>query len=156
MKNSELLVSVICPTTSERRVYHPLLYECFITQTHRLKELVVIDSGTEPSEFLQARAREDTRIVYRFFKMPPKDMAIGLKRNIACYVASGHVFAHFDDDDLYAPGYLAFMLARITKAKASWVNGVPPVVAKLSAWHLLDVEERTWGFMDAKTDKEVT
>ncbi len=61
------LVSVICPTTDRRHVFHPLLYECFCRQVYEPKELVVIDTGSEPSVFLEAKAREDKRIVYRFF-----------------------------------------------------------------------------------------
>mmetsp|Transcript_127583 Transcript_127583/g.408385 ORF Transcript_127583/g.408385 Transcript_127583/m.408385 type:complete len:415 (-) Transcript_127583:1041-2285(-) len=62
-----LLVSVITPTSAERHPFHPLLYACFRAQTYEPKELVVIDCGCKPSQYLQARAREDPRMVYRWF-----------------------------------------------------------------------------------------
>lgn len=61
------LISVICPTIEKHHACHRLLYECFSAQTYPERELIVIDTGTRPSEFLQARANEDPRVVYRFF-----------------------------------------------------------------------------------------
>lgn len=62
-----VLVSVITPTSHKRHPFHPLLYEAFCSQTYEHKELVVVDTGDEPSAFLQERAREDPRIIYRWF-----------------------------------------------------------------------------------------
>ena len=150
--DGEALVSVICPTSSDRQGFHPMLYECFRAQTHGRRELVVVDTGGEASafwqarakttrtnkrttntqkhqqihtnrsniiiknKFPQARAREDKRVVYRFFEVHPRAWSVGLKRNIACHLARGEVVAFFDDDDLYAPGYLSHMLAQLLPA----------------------------------------
>ena len=43
-------------------------------------------------------------------------MTIGEKRNVAIATASGDFICHFDDDDLYAPSYLATMLAALDDA----------------------------------------
>ncbi len=41
--------------------------------------------------------------------LEPKAWSLGLKRNVAIELAAGEIIAHFDDDDLYAPGYLSWM-----------------------------------------------
>jgi hypothetical protein len=46
--------------------------------------------------------------------------------------ATGEVIAQFDDDDYYAPDYVATMLARL---------GTSDLV-KLSGWYLFDASER--------------
>ena len=46
-RRRETFVSVICPTTPERRGLHPLLYACFVAQTHERRELVIYDTGAE-------------------------------------------------------------------------------------------------------------
>ncbi|CAE8601369.1 unnamed protein product, partial [Polarella glacialis] len=77
------MVSVICPTSLCRHVFHPLLYECFCRQTYEPKELVVVDTGVKPSDFLEAQSSVDPRVIYRHYpvadfkqEMPP--MEIGL------------------------------------------------------------------------------
>lgn len=45
------MVSVICPTTDERRMFHPVLYESFARQHYERKELIVVDTGDVPSQF---------------------------------------------------------------------------------------------------------
>ena len=142
--SNALMVSVICPTSDRRRVFHPLVYECFRLQTYEPRELVIVDSGSKPSFFFSEKSREDPRVIYRFFYVsdsketdpmaavilhngwteataemikrkkgiefkPQSGWSLGLKRNLACHLACGAVIAHFDDDDIYAPRYLAHM-----------------------------------------------
>jgi len=82
-------------------------------------ELIVIDTGRCPSQFFQERASEDESVVYRWFDVDAGAISIGVKRNIACFLARGQVIAHFDDDDLYAPEYLDFMIAQMISAAGS-------------------------------------
>ncbi|CAK0847854.1 unnamed protein product [Prorocentrum cordatum] len=98
------LFSVTCPTSERRAHFHPLLYETFRTQDYEPKELVVVDTGLRPSEFFVKCARDDPRVVYRFF---PVDDAregcrprggraawtLGLKRNIACCLSPEEALA---------------------------------------------------------------
>mmetsp|Transcript_54882 Transcript_54882/g.98555 ORF Transcript_54882/g.98555 Transcript_54882/m.98555 type:complete len:731 (-) Transcript_54882:57-2249(-) len=183
------LVSVLTPTSEKRQPFHPLLYECFARQTHEPKELVIIDTGTRPSAFLQARAREDSRVIYRFFphvadlrdvwlsmqsgqeKRKSKDSekdsncwSLGLKRNIACHLARGSVFAHFDDDDVYQPNYLSHMLAQLLKALEQESEGsnrssrstgekLPAALVTMSQWHMVNVHDTAFGFFDPMTEK---
>jgi len=61
----EALVSVICTSVERHHPSHPLLYECFVRQTYEPRELVVIDTGTRPSEFLLSRAKDiDDKTTY--------------------------------------------------------------------------------------------
>lgn len=98
--------------------------------------------------------------------------SLGLKRNIACQLARGDVFAHFDDDDLYAPTYLETMVVHILEAERQGRGAneeaqlflsseletsdgdrrLGPAVVTLSEWHLLDLSDLTFGFLDAKTE----
>eukprot|EP00434_Breviolum_minutum_P019068 symbB.v1.2.016809.t1/scaffold1292.1/size223628/7 len=66
-EKSSSKVSVICPTSEKRHAFHPLLYQNFVSQSCKEKELVVVDTGTKPSEFLLAKAAEDARVIYRYF-----------------------------------------------------------------------------------------
>ncbi|CAJ1457540.1 unnamed protein product [Effrenium voratum] len=61
------LISVICPTSEKRHAFHPLLYENFCLQSYEDKELVVIDTGAKPSDFLLRKAAEDSRVIYYHF-----------------------------------------------------------------------------------------
>lgn len=66
------LVSVVCTTTSRNSPFHPLLYKCFATQTHEPRELVVVHAGDSPSPFFQDCAKQDGRVIYRFFPTQEK------------------------------------------------------------------------------------
>jgi len=235
----DFLVSVVTPTSKARHAFHPLLYECFRTQTYEPKELVVVDTGDEPSQFLQARAREDARVKYRWWPVDDarvqeladalvdlggeggsggynkpdgalgssiadgiwpggrsplaaarreqekreqaesdaaaeklrrklqgrvrggvrkEGWSLGLKRNLACHIAQGQAIAHFDDDDLYAPGYLSVMCANLKlAAKPRLAEGgdattLKPAAATLEAWHVLDLAELTFGYFNPQME----
>eukprot|EP00438_Fugacium_kawagutii_P029111 Skav233708 [mRNA] locus=scaffold2120:22102:24105:+ [translate_table: standard] len=161
------------------------------------KELVVVDTGPEPSSFWQEKAQDAaTRVIYRHFRvadsrldlpqgwkkgapatltisdqdlwdslgLQPKAWSLGMKRNVAIELSAGEIIAHFDDDDLYAPGYLTWMYERLDNVlKKSKDAPAPPtseyVESKLSpaavtlkAWHLLDLSDMTFGYMDVEND----
>lgn len=203
--SEDVLISVITPTSSHRKVFHPLVYECFRQQSYPYKELVIVDNGDSPNTFLEARAKEDPRVVYRFFRgvvdsqeadrmdsvltrnqsgkvcslstaRREKDddraagaaspqvapWSLGLKRNIAVSLARGAVIAHFDDDDLYAPDYLAHMLPALRHAEglvpafrfdaAARCQGFLPAAATLAQWHMVNAEDQTFGWFDPKNE----
>jgi glycosyltransferase involved in cell wall biosynthesis len=68
---------------------------------------VVLDDSPEPSAFLVKEAVVDPRIVYLRGTARATN---GAKRQVLLDAAKGDYVACFDDDDYYAPGYLAFML----------------------------------------------
>lgn len=176
--DSGVLVSVCVPTSTRRQDFHPLLYENFNRQNYQRKELVVVDIGERPSLFLQQKARQDARVVYRFFPaadatedrslrsdgtLAPvrlENWSLGLKRNLCCKLARGGVIAQFDDDDLYAPNYLSFMceqlLSGIKKADDKGErlarNGEYPAIATLSEWHLMDMPDKTFRWLNPVTE----
>mmetsp|Transcript_137871 Transcript_137871/g.384440 ORF Transcript_137871/g.384440 Transcript_137871/m.384440 type:complete len:1003 (+) Transcript_137871:61-3069(+) len=198
--DGEGLVSVVCTTLEKDQPAHSLLYECFRKQTYEPRELIVVDSGTSPSPFLLERAKNDPRVVYRFFfreehgleqaedpyervlkrddpddiiewteykeDMPDMDRAevrweglsLGLKRNIACHLASGAAIMHFNMNALYAADYLGFMhhelMAEVAQ-QARW-RGKPaegasiPVAVALFDWHTLDFDDEEVRLMDTE------
>jgi len=148
-------VSVIVPTVEARRSFHESLWESFQEQKWQDKELIVVETyHTRPSGFLSELAREDPRVTYICFRrrLPngkqaesadrrpllggrneQYDFSVGLKRNIAVYLASGEFVAHFDDDDLYSPNYLTATVKKLKSAKAT--------ALKLSTWFVLDLKD---------------
>jgi len=61
------LISVCCATSDRRRSFHQIIYKNFVAQSYEHKELVVVHTGELPSDFFQETARQDPRVVYRFF-----------------------------------------------------------------------------------------
>lgn len=123
-------VSVICPTTEDRVLFHAQVYSCFASSCLEPKELVVVDTGlTGPSPVFLQVADNDPRLVYRHFRVPSHEWSVGLKRNIAVNLAVGEVIAHFDDDDLYSPEYLSHMLEAMQGSD----------LITLSSWFVFDL-----------------
>ena len=126
-------VSVVVPTTSSRAKFHEAIYECFAKQTHPSVELVVVDSGAAPSPFFHDWLC-DARVTYVFCRsdLEPASPTIGAKRNLACAAyGSGDVFAHFDDDDCYAPVYVERLLRALRTTRGARA-------VKLSSWYVID------------------
>ncbi|CAK0788327.1 unnamed protein product, partial [Prorocentrum cordatum] len=185
------LISVCVPTSTRRHRFHRLVYRNFVRQTHEPKQLVVVDTGSRPSPFFRgheptADSREasaDARVLYRFFQVTDATeeklelsrglqgvgpllgigWSLGLKRNIAVHLSEGEVLAHFDDDDLYAPGYLAFMLGRLLDTARArgpeWEDGARrgerPAIVTLSEWHTFHLLDRTFAYLNPKVDRGV-
>ena len=132
-------VSCISPTTVERHLFHECaLYRCFAAQTYADLELIVVDTGPAPSPFFTSRDFDDGRVTYVH---RPGHLTIGEKRNLAIGHASGDVICHFDDDDLYAPEYVATMVAAMERDGADFV--------KLSSWLVHDLQTGSTGRFDA-------
>ena len=104
------LVSVVCATMGSRAAFHGLLLECFRRQTWPAKELVVYDTGGAPSPTL--RDAGDARYVHA-----PTHVSLGAKRRLLLGLARGTVVAHFDDDNVYGPDYLATMVPHCAAAE---------------------------------------
>jgi len=126
-QSEEPLISVCIPTSTRRHYLHQLMYQNYKRQHYKNKELVVVDTGRVPSQFLQDKAKKEKDVIYRFFAVedarqdrmtlrtpmsyvPRRDTwSLGFKRNVAAHLARGECIAHFDDDDLYSPIYLNYM-----------------------------------------------
>lgn len=114
-------VSVVTPTYGRER-FLPLLLDCFRSQTCAPLELLVLDDSPAPSTFLEAEAARDPRVVY--LRGTSGRATNGAKRRTLIEAARGDYVAYFDDDDYYAPDYLAFMMEALG----------PDDLVKLGAW----------------------
>ena len=144
-------VSIICPTYN-RADRHENLYAAFAHQTYENRELLVLDDSFSASPFFVNL--KDPRVKY---KHVAQRASIGAKRNSLIEMASGDIIVHFDDDDYYAPEYVAVMVDRL---------GVADLI-KLSRWFawreidgsLWEWDTRSLGlfhYVVAGTDKKVT
>ncbi len=125
-------ISIITPTYGRER-YLPSLYRSFAEQTHDDRELLIHDDSPTPSPFFAAL--HDTRVSYRH---TAARVTIGEKRNQLIERATGDLVAFFDDDDFYAPGYLAAMAAALGDAD----------LVKLSGWFALSVPDDAFFYWD--------
>jgi len=128
-----MMISVITPTRN-REARLQTMYRCFAAQSWPVRELLILDDSPAPSAFFSAI--NDRRVIYRH---SPTPIGLGEKRNLLAAEARGELIAHFDDDDLYAPDYLARMVA--LRGDADFF--------KLSGWHAFVEKTRTFWFWDS-------
>lgn len=100
------MISCIMPTAN-RHEWVPQAIACFLRQTHADSELIVLDSGAHPVEYL---IPDNPRI--RYVQDSP-DHTLGVLCNHAAAIGRGEWIAVWDDDDWYWPGRLAEQLAAI-------------------------------------------
>jgi ADP-heptose:LPS heptosyltransferase len=102
-----MLVSCIMPTKNRRR-FVPAAISSFLAQTHREKELLIIDNGDDRIADL---VPADPSI--RYVPAGP-GLSLGGLRNQACEAARGTIIVHWDDDDWSAPWRLAYQVRDLT------------------------------------------
>jgi len=71
-----------------------------------------------------------------------EDFSIGLKRNMGLHLSSGEWVASFDDDDLYAPGYVAAMLREMVQQQAMAIT--------LGAWYVFEEKSGSFGYVNPR------
>ena len=128
-------VSIITPTFNR----HDLLkaqHAHVLAQSEQDFEWLILDDGPQPSPYFTALS--DARIRYHHQAGPR--MLVSAKRNWLCERASAPAIAQFDDDDYYAPHYLATMLARLSETGAD--------ITKLSAWFVYSAQLKRLGYWD--------
>jgi glycosyltransferase involved in cell wall biosynthesis len=128
-------VSIITPTFNR----HALLkaqHAIVTAQTVRDFEWLILDDGPQPCPYFATLS--DPRIRYTHLTAAP--MLVSAKRNWLCERATAPVIAQFDDDDYYAPHYLATMLARLSESGAD--------ITKLSAWFVYSAQLKRLGWWD--------
>jgi glycosyltransferase involved in cell wall biosynthesis len=126
-------VSIITPTYG-REPFLRLAHRTILAQTYESWEWLILDDSPAPSEYL--RTVSDPRIRYMH---SAERMKVGRKRNELVAAASGSIVAHFDDDDYYAPSYLARMMRRLERGSD---------FVKLSGWYVYAVAYRALGYWD--------
>jgi glycosyltransferase involved in cell wall biosynthesis len=128
-------VSIITPTFNR----HDLLqaqHAHVCAQSEQNFEWLILDDGPAPSAYFAQLS--DSRIRYHHLAGPK--MLVSAKRNWLCERATAPVIAQFDDDDYYAPGYLAVMLSRLVDTGAD--------ITKLSAWFVYSAQLKRLGYWD--------
>lgn len=128
------VVSIITPSFGR----HSLLeaqHRIVAAQTVADFEWLILDDSPEPSSYFAGL--NDPRIRYTH---QPARMIVAAKRNWLCERSAAPVIAQFDDDDYYAPHYLATMLARLEDTKAD--------ITKLSAWFVYSAQLARLGYWD--------
>ena len=101
-----MLISCIMPTRG-RQEFAAAALDCYLSQTWRDKELIILDDADAPSF---PGGVELFGVVYE--RMAHR-LTIGAKRNIAVSRSQGEVIAHFDSDDYSAPGRLKDQMDRL-------------------------------------------
>ena len=127
-------VSIITPSFGR----HALLeaqHKIVAAQTVSDFEWLILDDSPQASSYFAALT--DPRIRYTH---KPERMIVAAKRNWLCERAAAPVIVQFDDDDYYAPHYLATMLARLESTKAD--------ITKLSAWFVYSAQLQRLGYWD--------
>lgn len=128
-------VSIITPSFGRPAL---LARQCAVVaaQTMADFEWLILDDSPQPAPCFAGLS--DPRI--RYHHQPGARMLVSAKRNWLCEQARAPVIAQFDDDDYYAPAWLATMLARLEAGGADLV--------KLSGWFVYSALLKQLGWWD--------
>jgi glycosyltransferase involved in cell wall biosynthesis len=124
------LVSVVLATRDRPRLL-PVALRCYGEQTYGDRELIVIDDGARyPADEGAVRA-----VGGRLLRTRP-GTPLGEKLNLGVREARGALCQKMDDDDWYAPEFLATMVEVL---RASQTGACRPTVAYLAPFLFFDV-----------------
>jgi glycosyltransferase involved in cell wall biosynthesis len=144
-------VSIITPTRNRER-FLPHAYAQIRAQQWTDWEWLVDDDSPAPSLFLSSL--NDSRVRYHH---NPASRSVGVKRNDLVSRAQGELIAFFDDDDYYAPEYLAEMVNTLRQRNADFVKLAgyylfSSVTGDLAYWNMRATLglHFAWGGTDAK------
>jgi glycosyltransferase involved in cell wall biosynthesis len=127
-------VSIITPSFNRPdllRHQHAIV----LAQTVQDFEWLILDDSPAPSAYFAGLT--DPRIKYHH---QGERQLVSAKRNWLCERAAAPVIAQFDDDDYYAPNYLAVMLGRLAAGTAD--------ITKLSGWFVWSAQLKRLGYWD--------
>jgi len=127
-------ISVIVPTYGRQGLF-PLIYDCFVNQTIKGAELLIHDDSPERSSFFDGLPN-----VHYFHST--ERLTTGAKRNFLIERAASEVIANFDDDDFYAPTYLAAMRTQLEDCD----------IVNLGGWFAYCVTARAFGYWDTTVE----
>ena len=113
------LVSVVLATRGRPNLVRVAI-ACFAAQTLADAELILVVDEDEP---VTHPLPNGTRTV-----VTPPWTPLGTKLNAGAACARGRLLAKWDDDDYYAPGYLAEMCAHLTDVASARVTFLRPFV----------------------------
>lgn len=127
-------VSIVTPSFN-RQALLEAQHKIVSAQTVEDYEWLILDDSPQPSAYFENLA--DPRVRYTHM---PQRMMVAAKRNWLCERSTAPVIAQFDDDDYYAPNYLAAMMARLEETKAD--------ITKLSGWFVYSAQLKRLGYWD--------
>ncbi len=127
-------ISVITPTHGRDRLLQNQ-HAGLLAQSRQDFEWLILDDSPAPSAYFAGL--RDPRIRYHH---QAERRPVSVKRNWLCERCAAPVIAQFDDDDYYAPGYLAAMTARLDRTGAD--------ITKLSGWFVYSAQLRRLGWWD--------
>ena len=108
---SELISCILA--TGNRERFIPQALRCFAAQTYPNRELIVVDDGEVPVGGLCGSM---PRVRYlRLDRRTPT----GTKLNLGIEAAAGSILQKLDDDDYYAPGFLATAVGRLQASRSA-------------------------------------
>ncbi len=108
-------VSVVVPT-ADRGVLLQRSIDSILAQGNYVAEILIVDNGYTDACFVQV----DPRI--RIIRTAPR-IGPGKARNLGVQASSGILVAFLDDDDLWLPRYLEFVLRTFVEKNADAVLG---------------------------------
>jgi len=125
----------VAVVTHGRHPLLPLLLEQFDRQSYPARELVILDDSPQPATWLADLGRPD--VVYRHL---PARLSVGAKRNRILDDLGGELVCQWDDDDYYAPDYLATAARHL--AEVDFV--------KLDRWYVYDLGRDDLSYWDTR------
>jgi glycosyltransferase involved in cell wall biosynthesis len=128
-------VVTIATPTYKREALLQQSHRMLLQQSEQNFEWLILDDSPEPSAYFTGLS--DPRIRYRHHS--GGKLTVGAKRNLLAEESRAGIIAHWDDDDFYAPDYLAAMLAQI---------GQGMDFVKLSGWFVYSAPHRALGYWD--------
>jgi O-antigen biosynthesis protein len=90
----------------------PKAIRCFLDQSYRKAELLIIADGDDVRDLLPKNDR--IRLIHL-----AEQRNIGEKRNFGCSQAAGSVICHWDDDDYSDPGRVAHQVGMLNESGLS-------------------------------------
>jgi glycosyltransferase involved in cell wall biosynthesis len=107
-------ISCLMVTADGRLDYFRESFRCYVSQTYKNKELVIVtDAGLEYKDQIASitAGHENIRLVFLTGKY-----TLGALRNISMAVCEGDIFVQWDDDDFNTPDRLFIQFAYLSKS----------------------------------------
>ena len=103
-------VSILVPTTANRKAFLPQLFRCIVRQDYEGEKEIIILNDVD-NESINIPKNINFRLINCKFKS-----TLGYKRNLLNNEAQGDILIYFDDDDYHMP-------TRINHTVQSLING---------------------------------
>lgn len=95
-------ISCVLVTTGRIEMVRKAI-DCFVSQTYKLKELVVVSQGTDEQN---AQIKNMASFEGCIFIEAPQRLSLGAMRNLSVELSTGPIICQWDDDDYYHPNRL--------------------------------------------------